>query len=73
MESNKTYLIVEFSDGLQIIPAKWLNYTKQSCIWPSHFKTQLRLNKAIMTGEMPKEQCEWEELPIKRIFGGAGE
>lgn len=39
------------------------------CIWPSHFKTKLRINKAIMTKEMPQEVCDWEELPIKRIFG----
>lgn len=66
------YLIVEFSDGLQIIPRRWVDTIKQTSIWPSHFKTQRRINSAILTGEMPKEQYDWEELPIKRIFGSAG-
>lgn len=72
MDGNRKFTIVEFSDGLQIIPSIWLNITKETCIWPSHFKTQLRINRAIMTGEIPKEQCDWEELPVKKIFGTAG-
>lgn len=73
MDANKKFMIVEFSDGLQIVPEVWLNTTKKTCIWLSHFKTQLRINKAIVTKEMPKEQCDWKELPIKRIFGSASE
>jgi len=73
MDDNKTFVIVEFSDGLQIVPAIWLNTIKKTCIWPSHFKTQLRINKAIMTGEISKENCDWQELSIKRIFGSASE
>lgn len=73
MDANKKFIIVEFSDGLQIIPARWLNTTKGTCIWPSHLKTQRRINTAIITGEMLKEQCDWEELPLKRIFGSAGD
>lgn len=67
--TNDGFIIAEFDDGLQLIPAKWYNGDKQVCIWPSHFKTKLRINKAIMTKEMPQEVCDWEELPIKRIFG----
>lgn len=73
MDANKKFIIVEFSDGLQIIPARWLNTTKETCIWPSHFKTQRRINTAIITEEMPKQLCDWEELPLKRIFGSAGD
>jgi len=66
------YVIAEFNDGLQIIPALWYNAEKQISIWPNHFKTQLRINKAIITREMPQEISDWEQLPIKRIFGTAG-
>lgn len=72
MEKNKKFVICEFSDGLQVIPARWLNTVKQTSIWPSHFKTQRRINTAIITGEIPKEQGDWEELPVKKIFGSAG-
>lgn len=74
MDSNRTFTVVEFSDGLQIVPTIWLSTTKESCFWPSRFKTQLRINRAILTSEMPKkkEECDWEQLPVKRIFGSAG-
>lgn len=62
------YMVVEFTDGLHVIPAIWFNDEKQSCIWPNHFKSQFRVNKALLSKEMPKEISDWEELPIKRIF-----
>lgn len=69
---NTEFLIAEFHDGLQLIPALWYNADKKSCIWPSHFKSKYRLNKAIMTREIPHNNLKWDELPIKRIFGEAG-
>lgn len=64
-------MIAEFYDGLQIIPSEWYNTDKKLSIWPSHLKTKYRINKAIMEKEMPREKSDWEELPVKRIFGGA--
>lgn len=65
------FIIAEFHDGLQVIPSAWCNADKLSCIWPSHMKTKYRINKAILAKEMPREISDWEELQIKRIFGGA--
>ncbi|KYM99496.1 hypothetical protein ALC62_09759 [Cyphomyrmex costatus] len=70
MDSNG-FIIAEFHDGLQLTPTAWYNINKSSSIWPSHFKTKLRINKAIVTKEMPREKSDWEELPIKKIFGTA--
>lgn len=71
MTSN-TFIIAEFNDGLQLIPATWYNADNSSSIWPTHFKTKLRINKVIMTGEMPKEKLDWDILPVKKVFGTAG-
>ncbi|KYN21194.1 hypothetical protein ALC57_06436 [Trachymyrmex cornetzi] len=71
MDTN-AFIIAEFDDGLQLIPELWYNTVKKSCIWPSHFKSKFRINKAIMTREMPQNNVEWDELQIKRIFGKAG-
>ncbi|KAM0728587.1 hypothetical protein ACS0PU_004842 [Formica fusca] len=68
---NSTFIIAEFHDGLQIIPATWYNADNLSSIWPTHFKTKFRINKAIMTREMPREKSDWEVLPIKKVFGTA--
>lgn len=62
------YMIVEFNDGLQVIPSIWFNEERHSFIWPSHFKTQFCINKAIITREMPREISEWEELPINGLL-----
>jgi len=69
--NNDTFIIAEFHDGLQLIPATWYNADNLSSIWPTHFKTKLRINKAIMTKEMPREKSDWEVLPIKKVFGTA--
>lgn len=66
------FVIAEFHDGLQVIPSVWLNADKQTCIWPSHMKTKLRINKAIIAREMPTENRHWETICIKRIFGITG-
>ncbi|CAL1681026.1 unnamed protein product [Lasius platythorax] len=71
MNTKNGFLIVEFTDGLQVIPEKWFNANEQSCIWPTKFKTKFRINKAIVTCEMPQQSSTWEHLPIKRIFGKA--
>ncbi|EFN69168.1 hypothetical protein EAG_03113 [Camponotus floridanus] len=69
--NDSGFIIAEFDDGLQLIPTIWFNAEKQSCIWPGHFKTKFRINKAIITKEIPQEEFDWDELPIKRIFGTA--
>lgn len=66
------FIIVEFHDGLQIIPSIWYNAHKKSCIWPSLYQTKLRINKAIINQETPKNESDWEELHVKRMFGVAG-
>lgn len=67
--STARFVIVEFQDRLQVIPSIWYNAATLSTIWPSHFKTKLRINKAIIKKEMPKEKSDWDELPIKKVIG----
>lgn len=64
---NAKYIIAEFDDGLQLIPAIWFNADTSSSI--CHFKTKFRINKAIITRETPREKSDWEELSVQKIFG----
>lgn len=66
---DNEFMIVEFNDGVHIIPAMWYNASDQSCIWPAHFKTKFRITKAIISKEVPRERSDWERLLIKRCFG----
>jgi hypothetical protein len=66
---NNRFVIAEFEDGLQLIPAVWYNADKSSSIWPTHFKTKFRINKAVITREIPPQRSDWDELAVKRVFG----
>lgn len=70
--NTNAYVIAEFEDGLQLILALWYNADRNSSIWPIHFKSKFRVNKVIITREMPQNNIEWDVLPVKRIFGRAG-
>ncbi|XP_070171336.1 uncharacterized protein [Polyergus mexicanus] len=64
--SNRGFIVVEFSDGIQVIPKIWLQ-SEDVCKYPSHFKTDLRLRKAIEKEEIPNS--DWPSFKINRIFG----
>lgn len=64
--SNRGFIVVEFSDGIQVIPRIWLQ-SEDVCKYPSHFKTDLRLRKAIEKEKIPNS--DWPSFKINRIFG----
>ncbi|EFN65995.1 hypothetical protein EAG_13585, partial [Camponotus floridanus] len=60
------YSVVEFEDGLQVIPNIWLSADFKYAFWP-HYTNNKRYEKAVKLMELP--ECTWLEHPIKRIFG----
>lgn len=58
------YCIVEFEDGLQVIPNNWLSTDLKSAFWP-HFTNNKRYDKALM--EEP--ESTWLKHPIIRMYG----
>jgi len=67
MSFNKFYAIVEFSDGLQIVPNNWLSSDLKNAVWPVGFTNNARYDKAIKLMEEP--QSTWLSHPIKKIYG----
>lgn len=67
----KKYSVVEFSDGLALVPSVWLT-EKDKCIYPSHIKSQSRLNKAILEQQLPSEGEDWNEHTVIRTYGSSG-
>jgi len=63
---NKVFIVAEFSDGIQVIPKMWLQ-SKDFCKYPSHYKTDSRIRKAIEKEEPPAS--DWSSFKIERIFG----
>jgi len=71
-KTQKKYSIVEFPDGLQIVPSCWINTHQNESIWPSRVKSQYTLDKLLTKGELPSKIDTWDICKIKRIFGSAG-
>ncbi|XP_029155634.1 MATH and LRR domain-containing protein PFE0570w-like isoform X2 [Nylanderia fulva] len=66
--NNKCYAIVEFEDGLQIVPNNWLRIDEESTsFWPN-FTSNKRYEKAVKHMEDPDHET-WRQHPVKKIYG----
>lgn len=66
------YSVVEFPDGLQIVPSCWINEQRTESIWPSHIKSQYALEKLLTNAIVSLETATWDVYKINRTFGSAG-
>lgn len=60
------YAIVQFEDGLQVIPTKWLNGNLTTAFWPN-FTNNKCYDKAVKL--MEDSECIWMQHPIEKIYG----
>lgn len=59
------YAVIEFSDGLQLIPSNWLNEDMSMARWSTLTNVQ-RYEKAIWNMEPPKES--WTNIPVIKMI-----
>nr|CAI5837129.1 unnamed protein product [Callosobruchus analis] len=64
MTDQKQWCVVEFDDGVQIVPNIWI--LDEKSYWPA-FKSNLRYEKAVKNFEPALDT--WSLYPIKRILG----
>lgn len=64
--AEKKYCIVEFEDGLQVIPKNWLNADSKKAFWP-HYTNNKRYDKAVRLMEKP--ESTWFQHPIRKMYG----
>lgn len=69
---EKRYFIVEFEDGLQIIPKNWFHEKDKSKVhWPTTLKNFKVYDAAVeQMKSFGPEQCV--TVMVKRIFGSTG-
>jgi len=69
----KKFSIIEFDDGLSVVPNIWLEETNEGmqAIWPNHLKNQISINKAIINEEVPQNGTQ-SIVNVCRKFGEAG-
>lgn len=65
---NNLFHLVEFEDGIQVVPDNWIQKDKK-CSYPN-YKTDHDIIKAIKKRQPPQDN--WFTYPIKRIFGVYG-
>lgn len=63
---TKFYAVVEFEDGLQVVPNDWLSNDLKRAVWPN-FTNNKRYDKAVKIMEDPKPT--WSEHMILKIYG----
>ncbi|XP_077278808.1 uncharacterized protein LOC143906539 [Temnothorax americanus] len=66
MTEKTCYAVVEFMDGLQVIPTNWLSQDLRSALWPN-FTNNKSYDKAIK--QMIDPESTWASHSIKKIFG----
>lgn len=59
------YAIVQFEDGLQVIPTKWLNGDLTTAFW-TNFTNNKRYDKAVKLMEDP--ESTWMQHPVEKIY-----
>lgn len=65
---EELYTIVEFDDGLQMIPTSWLIEDKNAAYWPQ-FTSHARFAKAVKKNISPVDN--WPIYNVKRILATA--
>ncbi|KAL0117637.1 hypothetical protein PUN28_008798 [Cardiocondyla obscurior] len=65
----RRFSIVEFEDGIQLIPTLWIFNENKKCYWPCYTK-QEKINQAIFNEERPEDD-KWKSYNVIRIFGTA--
>lgn len=67
-------MIVEFQDGLTVVPITW-RISDKIYFYPSDVKDSKTYNlllKKLYSPQMPNTPHRWEQLEVIRIFGSDG-
>jgi len=65
------YKVVEFFDGLQLVPTKWFTDDLKHSYWPPSSLNQIKVNKLIANKSDPDLE-NWSSYSVKRIFFSTG-
>ncbi|XP_072750649.1 uncharacterized protein [Anoplolepis gracilipes] len=65
-DTTKFYAVVEFENGLQIVPYNWLSTDLKRAAWPN-FTNNKKYDKVVKL--METSESTWMEYNIKKIYG----
>lgn len=64
------YKVVEFVDGVQLVPTNWFTSDLKFSYWPPSSLNQIKVNKFIASRQEP--DLNWSKYLVKRIFCSSG-
>jgi len=68
---HRNYAVVEFYDGLQLIPRNWISVDKSQAYFPDMTKMNYKqFDKLGLNTEKP--HSSWETFEIKKIWASSG-
>ncbi|XP_029158399.1 uncharacterized protein LOC114937668 [Nylanderia fulva] len=67
MATSKIYIVVEFDDGLAIVPSCWLNESEMKCAYPT-FRDPTKIKKAVASQLSPEDNSNWKKYDVIKIF-----
>lgn len=66
------FCVVEFEDGINLVPFSWIDTTKKICYWP-HVGKQSIFQKMVAAQVEPRlNDPSWSSYSIKRIMNKSG-
>jgi len=65
---ENSYYIIEFEDGMQLIPYNWFTASKSKAYWPN-FTNMKKFDKAVQYMELVGKN--WLLYNVKKILGSA--
>ncbi|XP_029161040.1 uncharacterized protein LOC114932804 isoform X2 [Nylanderia fulva] len=71
---DMAFHIVQFDDGLALVPTNWLSTNQTSCFYPMGYTNRKKLHQAIANAENPKinnKSANWVLHDVKRYFSSA--
>lgn len=68
----RIYFIAEFSDGIQLLPRKWVGRVngELKCKYPNHIEKEKQMKLAVR--HMIDPQSTWDIVDVIKILGSSG-
>lgn len=71
---SRQYWVIEFDDGIQIVPISWLLENNTKCYYPNDLGNGPNVHKKydMMVKNLEQPKNNWEIYDIKHIWGSDG-
>lgn len=66
----KKFAVIDFEDGMDIVPTGWLSKDEKECRWPKLIKSCSQFYKAVRNSDQPKN--DWSFITVFKVLAESG-